>query len=432
MRKQIGASFILARLKPAGVLIGMLLLAGSSAWGQGRRGSDADVRLNAPKLDDSDRKTLQLLQEGKLPLEESHKSLLKKAASWFVYQLTYDEYQFKKLVDNPTGEHKTMKALVDEAFKHILIPDPKKPLRKEQQDFMRGFSKALTSAIKDVLNNHVPIAQVNAGIILAKLGETGIEDNADAMCDILENKDYEDHVKLYALIGLRNLFKISEGFQDEKRLSRTLKDLSEFLVRKPAFDPNKTPHEEVEAFRYVRREAVRALGQTRLPAIGRPKTPDARPALDLLRFMRAEGLPLEPSLSEKVEAAIGLCQMQGKFGENYKYQPEYAAQYVGRLIVEFASRYDEKRGETSGVDWKYSAYRLKEALAMLKADAAGRIRYIDDLTTRCTSVVNSIHGGNRAEHLALNDWLSRQTVDAKELFKGMSDSAVKAAEPAEK
>jgi hypothetical protein len=421
MPKQFSTPYSLPALGFAGVCTAILILA-QPAWAQGRRGGDSDVRLNAPKLDDADRKHLQDLQSGKRAFEGRDKDFLEKVAQWFVYQLTYDEYQFKKLTDtSASGQHITMKTLVDDACKHILIPDPKKPWGPQQERYMQEFSKALIGAIKNVLEKHVPIAQVNAGIILARLGETGIEENADAMAEIIAKDQYEDYVKLYALTGLKNLFKANEGFKDEERLKKTIKALSEFLFRKPVFDPNKTPPEEVEAFRYVRREAVRALGQTRLPAIGKPKAPDYRPALDLLKFMRGDGVPLEPSLSEKVEAAIGLCQMQIKVGDNYKYQPEYAAHYVGRLVVDFATRYDEKRGETSGIDWKHCAHRLGQALATLKTDAAGKNRYVDELTSRCSSVLNSIHAGNRAEHLALNDWLNRP-VEAKELFKGMPDS----------
>ena len=397
------------------------------------RRESSDVRLVAPKIDDADRKAFQALHDGKQAVDEAGKKVLEKEARWLVYRLTYEEYQFKKLLDSPSDSI-TMKTLVDDAFKHIPVPEPsgKKPLKPEQQAFIREFAKPLIAAIKEVLDRHVPIAQVNAGIILARLGETGVEEVADAMCEVIEDKEqkYEDYVKLYALMGLKNVFK-GEGIKDEKRLTTCIKDLVAFLSRKPSFDPNKTPVEEIEAFRYIRREAVRALGQSHVPALGRPKTPEVRPALDVLKFMRNEGVAPDPSLSEKVEAAIALCQMRNKLGDSYKYQPDYAAKYVAHLIVEFASEYDARRGQTSGVDWKNTALRLADALATLVADSGEKSKYMTTLTGKCTGILNSIQAGNRANQVGLDDWLKSTNIDAKELFKGMTDSAVKT-ETAEK
>src|SRR5262249_16616440 len=142
--------------------------------------------------------------------------------------------------------------------------------------------------------------------------------------------------------------------------------LIEFIKRPPNY-PKDAPADEVEAFRYLRREAIRALGQSRLPAVVQKKEVVAQPALELLRVMTKEDIKPDPTLSEQFEAALGLCRMQSK---NYKdYQPDYVAQHVGYFLNEFITRYNDDRTKTVRSEaWRVQAVRMQQALEEMQTD----------------------------------------------------------------
>jgi hypothetical protein len=263
---------------------------------------------------------------------------------------------------------------------------------------------------------------------MSKLAETGIDEIADALTAIIDGK-YEDAVKLYALAGLKNLYdaKFGDRVKDETRETKSLQALINFIQRKPPFDTNSKPLDEVEALRYVRREAIRALGQARVPAAGKERQVDAMPALELLRIVtNTATIDPRPSLSERVEAAVGLCQMQRRFWpERSEFQSEYAAHQVGKFVVEFANEYDKERGQTSATDWKHLAYRLTQGLAELKNETDGKFPYVDQVVNRGTAVLNGIIAGGGADQLGFRNWLDTNAPPKKELFANRPDTAVK-------
>jgi hypothetical protein len=385
-------------------------------------------RLNAEPLKPDDRKIIQGLLNGSAAFEPSQKPILDQFAKFLIYRLTWQEYQFKPFQADGGTSGETMKYLVDEVGKNLVFPRPNKPLNENQVRFMSEFAKSLAAAIKDVLGNEAAIARVNAAIAMSKLAETGIDEIADALTAIIDGK-YEDAVKLYALAGLKNLYdaKFGDRVKDETRETKSLQALINFIQRKPPFDTNSKPLDEVEALRYVRREAIRALGQARVPAAGKERQVDAMPALELLRIVtNTATIDPRPSLSERVEAAVGLCQMQRRFWpERSEFQSEYAAHQVGKFVVEFANEYDKERGQTSATDWKHLAYRLTQGLAELKNETDGKFPYVDQVVNRGTAVLNGIIAGGGADQLGFRNWLDTNAPPKKELFANRPDTAVK-------
>jgi hypothetical protein len=413
----------------------MLMFAPPWTWSQ--------ERLNPAKLEENEKKVLEQLAKGREDVTDAHKKLLDKAAQWFVYRLTFSEYQFKS---NPEGgDPTTMRNLVDDVAKYIVVANPQKPMSDFQRNYMKAFAEALVVHIKKVLANPVPIARVNAAIILAHLGDTGLQELVDPLCDVVESKDYDDPVKLYGLVGLKNLLK-AQAYPDDndktimryKRLkeeteTRCIKVLLQFLARKPTYGPNASP-EEVEAFRYIRREAISALGWIHVPAVMNGTAVVAVPALELTRIVADPGsLTPRASLSEQLAAAVSLCKLQNRLApERSRYQQDYAAYHVAQLLVNFATQAEAERSNAGSVmDWKYAAYRLNEALIEIQRDSQGRSKYINDLVSRSNSILANIQKGERPEQLArLSDWLEQTKPPSMELFKGLPNTEVKIAEPA--
>jgi hypothetical protein len=424
--------------------IGGLVTADRSARAQATGEPEGDIRLEAVKLDSTEQGQLQGLREGHKAVTEADKPLLDKAARWFLYRLTWVEYQSKQYQEGVSlnSDSVSMNSLVQEAYKNILAPDPKKPgikFNNNQQQFIQEFSKPMLQHIKVVLTK-VPIARVNAALILAKMAETGQEEIADACRDVLKDDTQIDAVKFHAAAGLRNIFKTpqfqEDGFRNKDREAACILALIEFLNRKPNLPAGTTP-EEVEGYRYVRREAIRALGLCRLPGVVKNnKTVLGRPALDLLRIVRHDGITPPPSLTEQVEAAIGICQMRTKLYPDSKfyamYQPDYAVYQLGQFVVEFNARF-AARDKGKPEAWKMLSARLGNALTTLREDlltekyrfAKDKATYVEAFFVPCLSVLNRIETNSAPDPRALRDWLVRHTPKDTVLFSDMPDSAIK-------
>src|SRR5258706_9837150 len=105
----------------------------------------------------------------------------------------------------------------------------------------------------------------------------------------METPKESDAVKLCALKALRFVFRVNNpenpkasAITKADRELKAVQTLIAFIARKPPLGPDATA-EEFEGLRYVRREAVRALGNVRKPIIMKEKTVLAEPALWLLK-----------------------------------------------------------------------------------------------------------------------------------------------------
>jgi hypothetical protein len=277
----------------------------------------------------------------------------------------------------------------------------KKPARNKA--FVEIFSKQMVAALKELvgqsfteLNNQR--SQIYAGVMLPALARLGSEDVGDYLVEILNDPKKHDALKVHALKGLAEFFaalppRVDPDTVDEKVRARDrarVEAVLAFLERKSPVAEN-APPEEVEAVGFVRREAVKALAATRLPALVVQKGKVEAPvALALLRVLAPEKNGLTPvsSLSERAEAAIGLCRIKPSVFEQY--QPEAAICLVGKFLVDFAKKYKEDGESVLGKNkdkappflaWKYHAQRLDQALKDLRAGVPAQAPYRQKLET---------------------------------------------------
>jgi hypothetical protein len=392
---------------------------------------------DATDLSARDKLRLQALSNGKEAMAPNDKDLLQRAAKFHLRRLTQEKYQ-RKL----PPENKGLDELLErDTFTLIVVGTEKKPLTQSQQEFLQAFTDALLPGINEVLKNPEPIARVNAARILARLGEAGQEKAADDMVKILQDKDQSDAVKFYGLKGLADLFAAAPGanipgkraLKDEDREDKCILALVEFLERKSNL-PNNAPPEEVDAFRYLRRQAIRALGKTRTPAVTKKKQLVGTPTgLALLRVVSNDGLNPPPSLYEQVEAAVAVCQLQTPLVNGY--QPAYAAHVIGEFILEFANQNNQNRagaapGGIPTLPWKYLAAILLEALKSWKA-ANPTDAYIGELVGKSENLLKTIEKNVGSPATAgLQAWLQKPPPQTS-LFKGDNKSVVKPSAPAE-
>jgi hypothetical protein len=419
----------------------------------------------AKELSSHDRSRLNQLKEGKETIADSDKTLLEQEARFQLHRLTQDKYWKKQ-----PGENRTLDDYVEDTFKLIPTPTQQKPLTDPQQQYLEAFASAYIGPIDEALHHRAPIVKVNAARILARIAESiggsylqdkgasgqgkgasGQSKIAEECLKVLKDKDQPDAVKLWALRGLGGLFTAAYSLSatpvNERANRRVLANsdledqiivaLVEFVLRKPNLPPNPTP-EETEAFRYVRREAIRALAQTRFPAVMNKKEFVGTPTtLALARVLVDDGISPTASLSEKLEGAIGLCQLQTNLSDGY--QPDYAAYVVGLFIVELGKTFDNRKnlaaGQVEDYPWKYYAARLLEALrAWKEANPANQPsgKYIAALFEKFDTVLRSVQRKQGTVDVnAIEAWLKNPPPNSS-LFKGHPEMVVKPAEASEK
>jgi hypothetical protein len=416
----------------------LALAAPAPLWGQ-------DVKDVSPQ----NKSHLNALRDGKEAITAADKPILEQAAKFQLHRLTQEKYWRK-----PPPEGLTIDQMLEQdVFKYIPMPTQQKPLNENQQKFMEAVADAFLSPIEEALHHPEPIVRVNAARILARIAESGQEKTAPVLLKVLNEKDQWDAVKFWVFRGFEGLFNASwwnaavpgnerpnhRAFKDEALENQSIQAIGDYILRKPTLSPNAS-EEEVKGIQYVRREAIRALGVTKLPAIIVKKQFIGTPtSLILCKVVANDGLSPSASLSERLEAAIGLAQLQTNLVDNY--QPDYAAHIVGNFIVDLANVFNNAGGAAAQgtirpYPWKLWATRLEEGLQAWKEanpKASGPSgEYIASLVDRFTTMIRTLQ---KAQGLAnVNDlraWLEKPPPNSS-LFKNHPETNVKPPEPAEK
>jgi hypothetical protein len=283
---------------------------------------------------------------------------------------------------------------------------------------------------KQVLQDGRPIAQVNCARVLARLADLKQGELADALVDVIKDPKLNIAVKYYAFRGLYTLLHFpapaapDPPVVNKAQEAKAVAALVEFVQRKVPFTAG-TPRAELDGYRVVRREAIRALAQAHDPAVGAD-----RPALLLLRIVgRDEGVVPEPRLDERLEAAVGVARMKSAAAKDY--QPDYAALVLGKFVVEFVTAANGNSGKDKASErarpWRVDAARLGEALEALKADT--KDKYVQGVVGQALRPLAGVENGSKPgpDSTPLNTWLAGNEPPHKELFKGVPDSAIKEA-----
>lgn len=274
----------------------------------------------------------------------------------------------------------------------ILEPIPSNASRitKDRGDYIRELGSAFDTVLKPIINeNPEPIIRINAMRMLATVCKTGATAFYPTVTDLLKSGNTPPSVKYYALVaagnllsaydvydypsrrhsnGWKNLQKKGEGDQELARLiveiEKHVTDPAAIMNNVPNFKAAEAPPDQKDVIRFIRRQAIRALGEFRFVAI---PSSDGKstlyPAYTLARVCISDpSLIVEPSPSECAEAAIGLCNMSRiRDGDIQKdYDPDAAVEAVITALVTFAERRTtDDKGKA--LDWRAYGLRLSEA-----------------------------------------------------------------------
>jgi hypothetical protein len=286
------------------------------------------------------------------------------------------------------------------------------------------------------LNQSKPIVRVNAARMASQVGLSGYDGAAELFLKILEKPNESDAVKNYALEGLTNLFSIEPNksgqpgrtiFQKTDNLQQTplerraIQALIAFIQRKSPL-PDDAPDDQVNALRYVRCEAIRALGKTRVQTVRNLGQVEGRPALTLLKASRSDGMSPATNVKERLEAIVGYCQLLPDRDRDL--QLDYAIYHLGNAVCELAE-YKNSNPTDLSMPWRVAAVRIHDAIEQWRAESdklkltnAKLVKDFQDLAnTHVLEPMAAGREGNAPNPEALRNWLRTTVKPPASLFK---------------
>jgi hypothetical protein len=333
---------------------------------------------------------------------------------------------------------------IDQVFKEFEDVQLKPILQFKEKNtgVPQLYTKLMIQHAKEVLQTPKQIARLNAARVLEKLTQLGQPELADALLEILDQElqhdakpnewKRNDGVKLYVLRGLGEMLALQD--QNPPKLSKdqeakVVLALCQCIEREALLAKSSTA-EEIEGWRALRREAVRALATGRLASL--PGNEKSRPGLVLARVMANDGVKPEPRMDERVEAAIGIARLSAERDKTY--QPEYAVYQVALFVDALAAYVPQAKEEKKPI--KVYAARLFDALEAMQTSNP-KSEAVKMVVGKCANVLLSIETSSEGtvNVKAVSDfenWLAANPPKKDSLFEGVKDATVKPANrPAE-
>jgi len=328
-------------------------------------------------------------------------------------------------------------------------------LTEGQRDMIIIFGEEMVNQLKPLIGTADKpsgadmVVKINAARALSIVAKSGYEGVAPYATEILNDPKQHDAVKVYVLQALHNLFAVPNREREERSVLAKDEDevapiqaLISFIARKPNYGADAS-EEEINAFRYLRREAVAALGKVRKPIVRTDGKVVAVPAVWLLRVANADVNFSPPvSISERIEALAGYLNMQGDKEQNM----DFAAGFVALAIKDLAQQFkeartlerpktDDKEKEKKVPDnseerdrqaWKLASVRISVGLKVWRDNwenlpgarpATVKKMLVDLGNVADKSILDLMYQGRRGEVSMeqLNSWLSGQQFTSRSL-----------------
>jgi hypothetical protein len=300
--------------------------------------------------------------------------------------------------------------------------------RDKTAEVSKAYGKWAREAAMEVIKHKSarPIIKVNGARILARLAELGQPELADDLIDVLKGQMENDGARYWALHGLKDLLESpnTEGM-DKVRIGKVATAVIEWLSQKPAII-DATPADEIEGYRLLRREAVRALAQTKLPRVD----DKVRPAVVLARFAgNDQSIQPPPRFDERLEAVEGLLRMRPSPKEAPGFQPDYTVEQMAHFIALFgakANNFIEKTGLDRLRPWRTDAANLIPLVMAFRKDVTDD--FTKEMTGKMLSVLQEVANNRKASPDDLST-LENAKAPNKGVFQKSPDSEVQPAPP---
>jgi len=350
------------------------------------------------------------LQDGSLKYDAAmHKDLVVIATRYYALRVTWLNIQS----DYKPAPTKTLMDNVRYDFQVILIdriaPDPKSADPGKNELARIAIGNELTQRFKEIFAwpfEQNRLSHVNGAMLLPEMARLKTNDVGKYLSDLVKEPKTNDVVRFFAIKALGEFFPAREFVnldEGKKPLEeQKLRDIDrvDLLIKLIERDWNvkNADAAEMEAIRYVRREAIKSLARSSVPAIevARGKVNGAA-VYTLMRVLADDGLNPTATMPEKIEAAIGVCQLKPR--EISAYDPELGLYLIAKFLHEFGSAYQKDWTESRvakrfSIPWKFHAARIKAALATqvthLNNINSNRKTTAQKLQTESTAMFNDI------------------------------------------
>lgn len=290
--------------------------------------------------------------------------------------------------------------------------------KDKTRDLARLYSDKLIEHSLEVVKTDMPIAQVNAARMLARVAVLGNPKLADACVGLVKDEKVNDAVRYYALRGLRDLLALPP--QTPPLLTKDAEEsvaaaLRELITRKVTFNAV-VPLEEVDGYRLMRREAIRALGHMRTPAVNKE-----RPALVLLQVLAGEGFVPRLRIDERMEAATGLARTRPDKAKDY--QVDYAVEQISQFLDEWTKYVQTRDAKYDRKPVRILAAQLLDALIALKAETGDAyVAQLFDTGKPGATLLDKLEKGLGADASDLINAVTSKPAPGGQLFKSIPES----------
>jgi hypothetical protein len=346
--------------------------------------------------------------------DSSHVEALDAEAKYATYRFTWVTLQ--------QSAGSIGKVYIDGIDTHVKFLAKGKPATTEA---IAIYSAKVTEHAVEVLKSNKVISRVNAAHVLAKLAELGWPDLCDTLVTLLQDPDQMDAVKFYVVRGLRELAAQQPPVLSSERERKAADALAAFIDRKMTI-VDTTTREDVEGYRYIRREAVRALAQFRNPGAAAK----GQAGMTLLRVMAKDGMLPVPRMDERVDAAVGIARFKSSLDRQYN--PDYAIAQLGLFLDDFnredtAARQIQKDNRYFPIlPWKIMSSRLCEAVEMMRANGSDNA-YVVKVGAECSKLLDKLERGESADAEDILRIVTTTPPPSGRLYRDVDDSTVKPA-----
>ncbi|MBX9583229.1 MAG: hypothetical protein K2X87_23230 [Gemmataceae bacterium] len=263
----------------------------------------------------------------------------------------------------------------------VLVPEPGGKVGPDNADYIRELGTAFDAALGRLPTAGDQIIAVNGARALATACRSGATAHYKTVTDLLANQNVRPEVKHHLFQAAGHLLAAYDinDLQTRKHsgdpaataalvaaLQKAVEDPAAILPLPPGADgkPAAVPEDLAPVLRFIRREAIRALGQCRFAEFSPSKGQTLYPSYTLARVAMSDpALGVPPGPSEVAEAVIGLCNMNPPRALNAEPYAYAMSDAIASGLITFADKKAAKADDKS-LPWRGYAGRLLDALRL--------------------------------------------------------------------
>lgn len=238
-----------------------------------------------------------VIQKAELPkAKAAFEAFAKFYADYLQYPPTYTAPQEFRPEPPPPGSPYTVDQLINEVNRHLLVPSPvpvPNPVANQpsfalvtsdkEADYVRELGAALDKALGEVVRTaNERVVRVNAARMLAAACRSGAHAHYPTITDLLKDAKTEPEIRYYALQGAANLlaaydlndYRSRKHSNEPQAVGDLIAAVQDCVLKPELLAPTVelaagkevrrvVPPDQVPVVRFIRRQAVQALGKVR-------------------------------------------------------------------------------------------------------------------------------------------------------------------------